>query len=121
MLTDFEKGSIAKRKLILRDSLAIFSLFFATVLLFAITLFLFRSFTAHRAGLAQLWSDRGREALQAGKPADAIVDLRTALTYSPGTRAYEFLLAQALGEAGHTDESLPSTSPTFGSPEPGNG
>jgi Tfp pilus assembly protein PilF len=43
--------------------------------------------------------------LQAGKPADAIVDLRTALTYSPGTRAYELLLAQALAEAGHTDEA----------------
>ena len=83
----------------LRDSLAILSLTLATVVLFAITLFLFRSFSAHRADLAQRWSGRGRAALQAGKPDEAIVDLRTALTYAPGTRDYELLLAQALGEA----------------------
>jgi Tfp pilus assembly protein PilF len=99
-LRDFEAGSIAKRKLILRDSLAILSLCLATVVLFAITLFLFKSFSAHRADLARRWSDRGLAALQAGKPAEAVVDLRTALTYAPDTRAYELLLAQALGEAG---------------------
>lgn len=89
----------------LRDSLSILSLTFATVVLFFITLFLFRSSSAHRANLAERWSDRGRAALDASRPAEAIVDLRTALTYAPGTRAYQFLLAQALGEAGDTEES----------------
>ena len=31
--------------------------------------------------------------------------LRTALSYAPGTTSYEQLLAQALGQAGHTEES----------------
>ena len=105
MLTDFAQGSIAKRRLILRDSLAILSLFLATVLLFFITLLLFRSFTAHRADLAQRWSARGSAALGSHRPAEAIIDFRTALSYAPGTRSYELLLAQALAEARQTDEA----------------
>jgi len=84
----------------LRDSISFASLLFGTAVLFAATLFLFRSFTARRAVLAQYWSSAGARDLQAGKPDDAIIDLRTALAYSPGTSAYELLLAQALGEAG---------------------
>jgi len=72
MLTDFAEGSVARRRLILRDSLAILSLTLATVVLFLVTLFLFRSFSAHREVLAQRWSDRGRASLQAGNPGEAI-------------------------------------------------
>jgi tetratricopeptide (TPR) repeat protein len=98
-------ATLATRRLILRDSLAIFTLAATTVVLFAVTLLLFNSFSAHRQELARRWSDRGRDALQSGKPDEAIISLRTALSYAPGERAYELLLAQALGEAGHTDES----------------
>jgi Tfp pilus assembly protein PilF len=98
-------ATLATRRLILRDSLAIFTLAATTVVLFAVTLLLFNSFSAHRQELARRWSERGREAMQNGKPEEAIVSLRTALSYAPGERAYELLLAQALGEAGHTDES----------------
>ena len=100
MVMEIGDGAIARRRLMLRDSLSMLSLLLITGLLFAITLFLFRSFTSHRADLAQRWSDRGRSALQANRAAEAIVDLRTALLYAPGTRSYELLLAQALGEAG---------------------
>ena len=106
MTTETEDLTTAKRRLILRDSLSILSLLLGTAMLFAVTLFLFRSFTAHRAVLGQRWSDRGRAALQAGRPEEAIADLRTALSYAPGTRAYELLLAEALGEAGHSDEGF---------------
>jgi predicted Zn-dependent protease len=98
-------SSIAKRRLILRDSLALFSLAMVTVVLFVVTLFLFHRFTAQRAALAQSWSDQGRQALLAHRPADAILDLRTALAYAPGTRPYELLLAQALGDSGNSGES----------------
>jgi Tfp pilus assembly protein PilF len=108
------------RRLILRDSLALFSLAMATVILFAVTLLLFRSFTAHRAALAQSWSQQGRQALAAHRPAEAIADLRTALIYAPGTRAYELLLAQALGDAGQTEESYNRFSDLWAA-EPGNG
>jgi tetratricopeptide (TPR) repeat protein len=94
-----------KRKLILRDSLTFLSLLLVTVILFLITLFLFRSFVSHRQELAQRWSARGQTSLNAGHPDQAIVALRTALSYAPGRRDYELLLAQALGDAGHTEES----------------
>ena len=105
MLTEFEEGSIATRRLILRDALSILSLVLGTVVLFAITLLLFRSFSAHRTSLAQKWSQQGRNALDAGRPDEAIVALRTALLYKPGDSNYELLLAEALDKAGHTDES----------------
>jgi tetratricopeptide (TPR) repeat protein len=89
----------------LRDAATFLGLTLLTAVLFVITLFMFRSFTAHRAELAQRWSERGREALNAGRPDQAIVALRTALSYAPDARSYELLLAQALGDAGHIDEA----------------
>jgi tetratricopeptide (TPR) repeat protein len=94
-----------KRRLILRDTVTFLSLTLITAVLFAITLFLFRSFASHREELAQRWSERGRAALSSGHPDQANVALRTALSYSPGNRTYELLLAQALGDAGYLDES----------------
>jgi Tfp pilus assembly protein PilF len=97
--------SVAKRRMILRDATSILIVILSTIALFGVTLFLFRSFSAHRAALAQRWSERGRRALAANKPDEAITALRTALSYAPGTRDYELLLATALGRAGHNDES----------------
>ena len=97
--------SIAKRRVLLRDSLGILSLIAITCVLFVFTLLLFRSFTSHRAELAQRWSDRGRRALRADRPDEAVADLRTALTYAPDTRDYELLLAEALARAGHLNEA----------------
>lgn len=105
MVTDTDERAIARRRLILRDSLSILSLSLITVVLFLATLLLFRSFSSHREDLAQRWSDRGRTALAAGKPGEAIGALRTALVYAPGKREYELSLAQALGEAGQIDAS----------------
>jgi tetratricopeptide (TPR) repeat protein len=120
MVMEIDESTIARRHLILRDALAILSLTLVTVALFVVTLLLFRSFTAHRADLAQRWSTRGRQALQADRPVQAIVALRTALSYAPGTRAYELLLAEALGEAGRTEESYQYFMGLWVS-EPGNG
>jgi Tfp pilus assembly protein PilF len=105
MTVETDELSSARRRLILRDSVTFLGLISVTAVLFAITLFLFRSFTAHRVELAQQWSERGRTALNAGQPGQAIVALRTALSYAPDERSYELLLAQALGDAGHLDES----------------
>jgi tetratricopeptide (TPR) repeat protein len=105
MTVQTEEYSSMKRKLILRDSLTFLSLVLVTVVLFLITFFLFRSFVSHRQELAQRWSARGQASLTAGHPDQAIVALRTALSYAPGQRNYELLLAQALGDAGHTEES----------------
>ena len=100
-----EDYSSIKRRLIVRDALTFFSLVLVTVVLFLVTLFLFRSFAAHREELAKRWSARGAASLASGHPDQAIFALRTALSYGPGERSYELLLAQALGAAGHTEES----------------
>jgi Flp pilus assembly protein TadD len=97
--------SLARRRLFLRDSLTFLVLALITGTLFLVTLFLFRSFSSHRAELAVRWSGRGRDALRAGKPQEAIVALRTGLSYAPGTRSYELLLAEALEDAGRTEEA----------------
>jgi tetratricopeptide (TPR) repeat protein len=120
MATVTDERSIATRRLILHDSLSFLSLLLVTVVLFAVTLFLFRSFSAHRVDLAHRWSDRGIQAMRSGKPEEAIVALRTALSYAPDTQAYELLLAQALGQAGHIDESYNYFMGLW-TAEPGNG
>ena len=108
------------RSLLLRDSLNLLGLIFVTLVLFAVTLFLFRSFAAHQTELGRWWSDRGRVALAQGRPEQAVDSLRTALTYAPGERAYELLLAEALSEAGHADEAFNYFSELWDA-EPGNG
>jgi predicted Zn-dependent protease len=104
-MTQTEDYSSLKRRLILRDSLTFLSLVLITVVLFLITFFLFRSFASHRLELGQRWSARGQAAINSGHPDQAIIALRTALSYVPGQRSYELLLAQALGDAGYTEES----------------
>lgn len=111
---------ITRRRLILRDSLTFLSLSLITIALFSVTLLLFRSFASHRTELGKRWSARGSASLAHGRPADAIDSLRTALSYTPGERSYELLLAQALAEAGHTDEAFTYFSGLWDA-EPGNG
>ena len=120
MPTETDDLALIKRRLILRDSLAFLGLALVTIVLFVITLFLFRSFTQHRAALAKRWSDRGISSLNAGKPGEAISALRSALVYSPGNQSYELLLAQALGDAGHIDEAY-NYFIGFSETQPGNG
>jgi tetratricopeptide (TPR) repeat protein len=105
MTVEADEYSSARRRLMLRDAVTFLGLTLLTAVLFAVTLFLFRSFAAHRAELAQRWSERGRIAISQGKPDQAIVALRTALSYAPDERSYELLLAQALEDAGHLDEA----------------
>jgi tetratricopeptide (TPR) repeat protein len=107
LATDHElkTANESKRRLILRDGLNFLILTLITAVLLAITLFLFRSFQAHREELAERWSARGQTAISAGQPEQAITALRTGLFYAPGNRSYELLLAEALDDAGHTEES----------------
>ena len=99
------ESSAARRKLMLHDGAAFLILTLVAVTLFGVTLFLFRSFEEHRAELAERWSSRAREELRGGRPEMAIAPLRTALSYAPDDRGYALLLAQALGDAGHTEEA----------------
>ncbi|CAN5540907.1 hypothetical protein BH10ACI4_BH10ACI4_36570 [soil metagenome] len=94
-----------QRQLILRDSLVFFTLVLITVFLFLTTLLLFRSFSSHREELGQRWYSRGQRDLANAHAEDAIFDLRAALGYAPADTDYQFLLAEALKNAGKTDEA----------------
>ncbi|SFS18209.1 Tetratricopeptide repeat-containing protein [Granulicella pectinivorans] len=95
----------AKRKLLLRDGLIFVSLTLISLVLYGITLLLFRSFELHRDNLAVFWSDRGRDEMQHGHAEQGAVSLRNALSYDPDNREYELLLAQALRDAGQTEQA----------------
>ena len=97
--------ALTKRRLILRDSLAFAGLALVTLTLFGLTFFLFRSFTAHRAVLAQRWLDRGKVSLATGHPQQAVNALEVTLDYAPDDQSAKFLLAQALAEAGHEEQA----------------
>ena len=105
MTTTETQLKMSKRSLVLHDSLAFLFLLGVTAVLFAVTLFLFRSFSAHRAQIARQAGEDGRIALSKHRPHEAIADLRTALSYAPNERSYELLLAQALGDDGHIEEA----------------
>src|ERR1700748_3221980 len=83
-----------KQRLILRDTLALFSLFAITVVLFFVTLFLFHSFSVHRQQLAQRWRIRGETAMQSGTPIAAIEALRSAQEYAPDDENLQIELAE---------------------------
>jgi tetratricopeptide (TPR) repeat protein len=109
-----------KRKIVIRDSIALFTLLLITAALFTGTVFLFRSFTNLRARLAKRWLDRGEAALRSGHPELAVENLRSALAYSPGQRSIEIELAEALAGAGRTQEAT-SYFNTLWEAEPGSG
>lgn len=94
---------LTKRGVLLRDSLLILILFLATVALFGMTWFLFKSFESHREDLGRRWSQRGRTALRERHADQAADALRIALSYNPDDRTDQLLLAQSLAESGHTD------------------
>jgi tetratricopeptide (TPR) repeat protein len=109
-----------RQKLILRDTLALLSLFAIVIVLFFITLFLFHSFSVHRLELARRWRTRGEKALSAGQPLAAIDALRSALDYVPDDENLQIELADALAAAGRTEEAVAYFN-TLLEARPGNG
>ena len=109
-----------KRKIVVRDTISLLTLLVVTAALFVGTLFLFRAFSDLRARLAKRWLERGEAALHSGHPELAVEDLRSALAYSPGQRAIEVELAEALAGAGRT-RAATSYFSTLWEAEPGNG
>ncbi|HLH34178.1 MAG TPA: tetratricopeptide repeat protein [Alloacidobacterium sp.] len=95
-----------RQRLILRDTLALLSLFAIVIILFFVTLALFHSFSVHRQELAQRWLARGEKALHAGQPLAAIDALRSALAYAPDDDTMQIELAEALAAAGRTQEAV---------------
>ncbi len=99
------RANATRGGLLLRDGATFLILSCVTIALFSFTLFLFRSFEERREDLGREWSSRGREALKNRQPGEAVAALRNALSYDPNERTDQLLLAQALAEAGKTEEA----------------
>lgn len=111
---------VEKRKLILRDTIALVTILVITVVLGILTYFLFTSFTRHRDVLARRWKANGDRAMRNGEPAGAVQALRSALEYAPGRRDIEIDLATALAASGRRPEAMAYFN-TLLETEPGNG
>jgi tetratricopeptide (TPR) repeat protein len=98
--------SPSQRKFLLRDSFVFLALTCVSLLLYGVTLALFRSFEQHRTDLAIYWSDRGQDELSHGNADQAADSLRNAISFAPDNRQYESLLAQALSESGRADQAM---------------
>lgn len=105
MATTASPTQPSRSGLLLRDGLTFLALCGVTIVLFLITLFLFRSFERHREVIGERWAARGEAALRAGHPEEAVGALRTALTYKD-TIPGRLQLAQALAQAGKTEEAF---------------
>lgn len=80
-------------------------LILSTVALYAVTSFLFRSFSARRVALGQQFATSGQNALRRGDAEQAIRDLRISLSYAPDDGSNELLLAEALAQAHHPEQA----------------
>lgn len=98
-------GLRPRRKILLKDSVTFLVLLLATVALYAITSFLFRSFSARRVALGQQFAVSGQESLRRGDAEHAIRDLRISLSYAPDNMNNRLLLAEALARANHPEEA----------------
>jgi len=98
-------GLRPRRKIFLRDSVTFLVLLLATVALYAITSFLFRSFSTRRIELGREFALSGQKALRNGDPTSAIQDLRASLEYAPDETGNRLLLAEALARANHLEEA----------------
>jgi tetratricopeptide (TPR) repeat protein len=96
---------VERRRLILADTMALVTLFAITAVLAVLTNYLYQSYASHQVVLANRWLDRGRQAMQDGKPQAAIDALSSALAYAPGQRNTEIQLAEALASAGRIQEA----------------
>lgn len=96
---------IQRRRLIVQDSLALFSLTLITIAIGVLTYFFFHSFAEHRSVLERRWYERGQIAMKSGHPAEAVEDFRSALSFSSTDTDYQMSLAEALAASGHTEEA----------------
>lgn len=111
---------IQRRRLIVQDTLALVGLTLIAICLAVLTYFLFHSFQDHRSVVEKRWYARGEEALAAGRPADAVGDFRSALSFSSANKSYQMALAEALAASGRTEEASVYFS-TLHETEPGDG
>ena len=107
MVPSSDQGGLADARAWLRRShrtRVLFGLFLLLMPAFALTAFTTRAYRSEQQRLAAESSHRGDRALRDGRPAEAIDELRTAMSLAP-TRPRRLRLAQALAAAGRDAEA----------------
>ncbi len=111
---------LAKRRLLIQDTLSLLGIFAITCVLGVLTYLLFQSYSQHQSDAAVRWKRRGESDLAAGNPKRAVFDLRAALGFAPDDRTTQIELAGALAQAGLLQEATAYFN-TLWEKEPGNG
>jgi tetratricopeptide (TPR) repeat protein len=88
-----------------REPLTLAALMVLAVVLFLVVTGLSRAYYAKQESLAQQWSQRGVDDLNAQRYSQAVAEFRTALLYSRDNYAYQLNLAEALMGLNRTDEA----------------
>jgi cytochrome c-type biogenesis protein CcmH/NrfG len=94
-----------RRRIIVHDTVLLLILVLSTLAIFALTSFLFRSFSARKAQLAKQFAASGQQALNRGDAERAVHDLRTSLSYAPDDATNRLLLAEALAQSNHIEQA----------------
>lgn len=108
------------RFFLLKDTVALLGLLVVTALLFLVTHLLFGLYSHHQSAVADNWTNRGIQALQSHRPAEAVNAFRAALPYAADENRIQLLLAEALASAGQASEAT-AYYRTLWEHEPGNG
>jgi tetratricopeptide (TPR) repeat protein len=77
----------------------------ALAVMFGITEVVVNFYNVKQGELARMWFQRGDQALMAGRPHQAIDDLRNALSHDPNNEEYQLRIAQALAAADRINEA----------------
>jgi tetratricopeptide (TPR) repeat protein len=98
--------NLLQRDFIIREPLLVGILVLITVLFSALTHSYSQAYDRRRTALGVEWFIRGNQELKSSHPAAAVQDFRTALFYDRRNSGFEMYLADALMQAGQTEQAL---------------
>ncbi len=98
--------NLLHRDFIIREPLLVGILVLIAVLFSALTHSYTQAYDRRRTALGVEWFIRGKQELKNGRPPAAVQDFRTALFYDPRNSGFEMYLADALLQAGQTEQAL---------------
>jgi tetratricopeptide (TPR) repeat protein len=98
--------NLLKRDFIVREPLLVSVLILITIVFSALTHVYSQAYDRRRNTLGVEWFERGKVELKNNRPAAAVEDFRTALLYNPQSPDFGRHLADALAQAGRTDQAF---------------
>jgi tetratricopeptide (TPR) repeat protein len=105
-MADATPTNFLKRDFIVREPLLVFILVLITVAFSALTHAYSQAYDQRRTSLGTEWFEHGKQELRNNRYLPAVEDFRTALLYNPQNAEYRMRLADALMQAGQTEQAL---------------